>query len=117
MTNQEVQQLLQRSKIYIDFGEHPGKDRFPREAAISQCIVITGMKGSAKFYEDVKINSEYKFKDKKRNIDKIILKLNDCLLNYEQHIGNFKEYQDYIKQEKYVFNQTVKDIFKEITNG
>lgn len=35
-----VIKLMKRSKIYIDFGGHPGKDRMPREARIQDCITI-----------------------------------------------------------------------------
>ena len=45
MTPEQVQKLLERAKVYIDFGNHPGKDRIPREAAISGCVVITGKRG------------------------------------------------------------------------
>lgn len=52
---------MSKSKVYIDFGNHPGKDRIPREAAISGCIVITGKRGAAAFAEDVCIPETYKF--------------------------------------------------------
>jgi glutaredoxin 2 len=74
------------------------------------------MKGSAKFYEDVKIKSEYKFKDKRKNINKIIDKINDCLEGYENHIEDFKDYQEFILNEKEIFEKNVKNIFKEIIN-
>jgi hypothetical protein len=32
---EQVRELLQRAKIYIDFGPHPGMDRLPREAALA----------------------------------------------------------------------------------
>src|SRR5687767_6015204 len=30
-------ETMKTSKLYIDFGPHPGKDRLPREAAIMGC--------------------------------------------------------------------------------
>ena len=42
LTPDEMSLLLRSVKVYIDFGEHPGMDRIPREAAISGCCVITG---------------------------------------------------------------------------
>lgn len=42
MTRDEVIRELQRAKVYIDFGNHPGKDRIPREAAILGCCAIVG---------------------------------------------------------------------------
>lgn len=49
MTTEEMRSCMSKSKVYIDFGNHPGKDRIPREAAISGCIVITGKRGAAAF--------------------------------------------------------------------
>lgn len=37
MTPEQVQELLAAAKVYIDFGHHPGRDRIPREAALSGC--------------------------------------------------------------------------------
>ena len=34
MTTEEMRSCMSKSKVYIDFGNHPGKDRIPREAAI-----------------------------------------------------------------------------------
>ncbi|MFM9745183.1 hypothetical protein ACKI2C_47345, partial [Streptomyces brasiliscabiei] len=41
LTNDQVADYLSTSKLYIDFGNHPGMDRFPREAATCGCCVIT----------------------------------------------------------------------------
>ena len=42
MTGEEVKQLLLSCKVYVDFGNHPGKDRLPREAVLCGCCLITG---------------------------------------------------------------------------
>ena len=75
MTRNEIIRLLQRVKIYIDFGNHSGKDRIPRETAILKCCVMTGLRGSAKYKEDVNIPFDYKFEDKNENISKVIGKI------------------------------------------
>ena len=112
MTTEQVKELLLKSKVYIDFGSHPGKDRFPREAAICNCCVITGKKGSAKYYEDVPINDEFKFDDKLSNIDKIIDKINLCLSDYDNQIKKYQGYREFIKSEKSKFQEDVRKIFK-----
>jgi len=60
MTPSQVRDLLSKAMIYIDFGNHPGKDRFPREAAMAGCCIITGIKGSAENIYDVSIPDKYK---------------------------------------------------------
>lgn len=107
-----VRDLLLKGKVYIDFGNHPGKDRIPREAAMSGCCVITSKNGSAKFPDDVPIPEQYKFDDKDKNIDLIIKKIKQCLTNYKDEINQFEIYRQYIKAEKESFAQDVKKIFK-----
>ena len=65
LSNIQVQDLFKRAKLYIDFGNHPGKDRMPREAAMADCCVITGKRGSANNSIDVPIPQKYKLDDSK----------------------------------------------------
>jgi hypothetical protein len=111
MSREEVIKTLQRAKVYIDFGNHPGKDRIPREAAILGCCVITGKRGSAAFFEDVPIPDEYKFEDKKENIPKIVEKIKDCFENFEERYKDFDYYRQVIKNEPQKFIEDLKKIF------
>ena len=111
MTPDEIARVCLSSKIYIDFGNHPGKDRFPREAATLGCIVITGRKGAANFYEDVRIKDEYKFEDKDENIENIIDKLKECFEKYDEKIDDFKEYRKMIRGEEKIFEEDIEKIF------
>ncbi|MCR4923725.1 MAG: hypothetical protein K5931_06910 [Lachnospiraceae bacterium] len=114
MTTEQVAELLQTAKVYIDFGNHPGKDRIPREAAISGCIVITGEKGSAKNEIDVAINKEYKIDDSKdESLSDALWLIRDCLSNYYDRIGDFKAYREGILSEKEEFLKDVREIFFE----
>lgn len=113
MSTQQVRELLRKGKIYIDFGNHPGKDRFPREAAISGCCVITDKKGSAKYSKDVPIPEEYKFTDTKNNLPAIIDKINECIYEYDCCIDDFSEYREFIRKERDTFNKDVYDLFIE----
>ena len=111
MTREEVAELLSTAKVYIDFGNHPGKDRIPREAAISGCCVITGKRGSAKYYKDVPIPDKYKFSDKEKNIPKIIEKIKYIMKNYEVVTKDFDNYRKSIKNEEKQFINDIKKIF------
>jgi hypothetical protein len=111
MTRAQVIDLLKKSKVYIDFGNHPGKDRIPREAAICNCCVITGRKGSAAFYEDVPIQDEFKFSDELSIIPNIIRKIRTCLSNHEHEVQKQDNYRDIIRHEEQVFEKDVRRIF------
>jgi hypothetical protein len=64
MSASEVSKALQSATYYLDLGHHPGKDRFPREAASQGCVVLTNKRGSAANDSDIPIASkEFKFED------------------------------------------------------
>ena len=111
---EEMSKLMMESKVYIDFGNHPGKDRIPREAAISGCCIITGKRGSAKYKEDVYIEDEFKFNDSEENIDSIISKINYLIENYENETKKFDLYRDRISKEEIVFEKDIDKIFTKI---
>lgn len=93
MSRQEVIDLLKKSKVYIDFGNHPGKDRLPREAAICGCCVITDKKGSAKYFKDVPIDASFKFEDEEKNIPLILNKISECFENFHTESLKFDNYR------------------------
>ena len=111
MTAKEVADTISKSKVYIDFGTHPGKDRLPREAIINGCCVIVGKRGSAKFYEDIPIKKEYKFDIKNLNLNKIIKKIKECLKNYNKKIKDFKNYKKFVENDERQFELEIKRIF------
>lgn len=114
MNRTQVINTLKKAKVYIDFGNHPGKDRLPREAAILGCCVITGKRGSAAYFEDVPIPEEYKFDDKEENIHKIIEKIKECIENYDEKIKDFEYYREVIKKEPEKFISDLKSIFVKV---
>lgn len=117
MNPQEVQELLIRSKIYIDFGNHPGKDRIPREAAMCGCIVITNNKGAAKFSEDVTIPNRYKIDYSDQNINKILELIETSFINYENDILAFDEYKEIIINEEAKFESDLQAIISDLFTG
>lgn len=118
MTTDQVKDTLLHSKVYVDFGNHPGKDRFPREAAICGCCVITGKRGSAKYFEDVPISDEFKFDEKNGELERIIKKVQNCLDNYSSEALKFDTYREFIKGEYELFKKDVFYIFgKDLQNS
>lgn len=114
MTRKQVIETLRKAKVYMDFGNHPGKDRLPREAAILGCCVITGKRGSAAFDEDVPIPKNYKFEDEEENIKKIIYQIEDFFENFAERNKDFNRYVEKIKNEKKIFLDDLEKIFIKI---
>lgn len=114
MTAIQVGELLNRSKVYIDFGEHPGKDRIPREAAMAKCVIITGLRGSAGNSTDLPINKVYKFNENPESISNIGTLINDVFDGFEDHCNKFNAYRNMIKSEKKAFSLQTKEFIKVI---
>lgn len=110
-TNEEMCDVMKKSKVYIDFGNHPGKDRIPREAALCGCCIITSKRGSAKNKIDVMIPEEFKFDDSEQNITSIISRIEECLNSYENQVEKFRAYVDRTIKEEEQFEKDVKNIF------
>lgn len=110
MTVSEVKNLMEESMLYIDFGNHPGKDRMPREAAMCGCCVITSTEGSANFTGDVFIDCRYKIPRKDENLDRIVVETLSVLDLYESHTNSFDFYRGLIRQEKAEFQKGVAEL-------
>ncbi len=107
LSPEEVMVLMQSAKLYVDFGNHPGKDRIPREAVSNGCCVITNKTGSAAFYEDVPIGEEYKFEDPIRDVEQLRTLILDICDHYEDHWKNFEAYRLWVKDEHRRFSLEV----------
>jgi hypothetical protein len=116
MTAQQVVNLMCEAKVYLDFGNHPGKDRIPREAAMCGLCVITNKEGSAAYSEDVSIENQYKFENIDESAEDIVALVQDIYENFEKHSANFLHYRSAIEKEEQEFDQGVIEIFKEICN-
>lgn len=114
MSPEEVKNSLSKSKVYIDFGNHPGKDRFPREAAMMGCCIITGRRGAAKNEEDIPLLEEFKFDEATSDIHNIISKIEQCIVDYEHQYIQFEDYRNKIKQEEENFDKDLRKIFIKI---
>lgn len=112
MTAYEVAKLLERAKVYIDFGNHPGKDRIPREAAMAYCVVITGRQGSAKNTSDIPVPLKYKIQESSLDfINQVESVLHDAIYSYEKTINDFDNYRGIIRNEQSVFEKQALDLF------
>ena len=112
MTRSQLISLMAKSKVYIDFGNHPGKDRLPRECAMNGLCVITGSRGSARYFEDVWLENKYKFDEHKAKKEDIISRIREVLKNYENAIDDFAFYRHRIALEKEEFENQLAELFK-----
>lgn len=113
-TREEVIDLMSESKVYIDFGNHPGKDRIPREAAICGCCVLTNLLGSAGFYTDIPIPNRYKFSNNYAEVKRALDSIQTIFKDYKESVKDFDIYKRQIKNEKMIFEMGCARLIKEI---
>lgn len=107
MEESQIIDLLKISKVYIDFGHHPGRDRIPRESAILGNCVITNSLGAAGFYNDIPVGKQYKTD----NVEEIGTSIRNCFENFESVIDEFSIYRSSIKNQKEQLHNLVKQYF------
>ena len=94
MTPAQVQNLLLQAKVYIDFGNFPGRERLPREAALSGCVVITGKRGAAANDVDINIPAEFKFDLATTKPYQVIEKILDVFDNFPANYDRQRAFRE-----------------------
>jgi len=103
LTVEETVVLMEAAKIYVDFGNHPGMDRIPREAAADGCCVITNRKGSAGNEVDVPIPDRYKFQDPVESLEEVDALFHEICDDFQAHQDEFQEYRAFIGKQREEF--------------
>lgn len=112
LSRAELQNLFRTSMIYIDFGNHPGMDRLPREAALNGCCIITGRRGAADNDIDIPIDShKYKLDEAKETVGTIVNRIREVIANYSLCIDDFKAYRQRIAEEQNEFYKQIDNLF------
>ena len=118
MTPDEVNNLLGSVKVYIDFGEHPGKDRFPREAAMAGCCIVTGKQGSAGNDIDIAIPRKYKIDERESDFIKSFKTIiNSIFIDLDGSQKEFEIYRKKIQEEPADFKRDVELFSERVKNA
>lgn len=112
MSRAEVINTMRHSKLYVDFGEFPGRERMPREAVLCGCVTITGKAGSAYYAED--FAHDYKFDSKDGLIWAIVNRIRYVLTHYEECRKDFDSFREKLRNERDSVPQQVKGVASEI---
>lgn len=110
LSTDELVNNLKKCKVYVDFGNHPGKDRIPREAASLGCIIITNKEGSAFYNEDMNIE------EKLDNINDLNCLIDDIYNNYEKYLMKQHNYRNNIIKEEFIFRDQIRMLINYLEN-
>lgn len=117
LSGYDLEGMLKRfrtAKVYVDFGNHPGKDRMPREAAACGCCIVVGKRGSACNDIDIPIPDNYKFGI--HDLKSALKTIHSCIDEYEVRKRDFLEYRKKIRAERAQFNREVSAFFENLKN-
>jgi hypothetical protein len=105
----ELIELFQSSKLYVDFGKFPGPERLPKEAVVNGCCIITGRRGAAAFFGDVRIPDKYKIRS--GNITSIHDLICSIFADYESHVQQFEKYRTMVYDLEKNFVNQIREFF------
>lgn len=118
MNCEQVKNLASKSRLYIDFGFHPGRENMPREMVGMGCSIIVGNEGTSSNNNDIPL-FERKFKnpyDLNEIAKRIVYEVNNhSLLIFDEELKNYREI---VRKDKTRFQQELKsliDILKDKT--
>ena len=115
LSREEMVELMCRSKVYVDFGNHPGKERLPREAALAGCCVVTGRKGSAAFAADLPIAAGYKLDDREpvdgERLERMLAVIRACVREFASRQREFADYREHLRGERDRFARDLRRLF------
>jgi len=119
MTPAQVRELLAQAKVYIDFGEFPGRERLPREAILSGCVVITGKRGASANDVDINIPNEFKFSLDDSVPYQVIVKIKEVFEDFDTAYAKQKAFRDRERNAQKNFVEEVAQAFsiKKISRG
>jgi len=111
MSADEVALALQESIIYIDFGNHPGKDRVPRESIASDAIIFVNKQGAASNYSDYPLDDYFKFSLDDIQSGLLLEKIYSALKNPSEYLARQAYFKQKIALEQSEFEHQVKSFF------
>jgi len=108
----------QKSKVYADFGHHPGRDRMPRESVVCGCCVITGRKGSAANPFDIPISDCFKLDERsERFAEQFALLVDRVFTNFELVSAKFEPYRREVLAEPFQQLEELRKILALLTEN
>lgn len=116
LSQEELKQKIYTSKVYIDFGHFPGKDRLSREASSGGCVVLLGKRGSGSDWDDFQVNEKIDWNESNDSFDYELICKNiiDIVERYNYYFEKQKQYREIIRNERSMYIEQVKNMISVI---
>jgi hypothetical protein len=102
MSREQVYEALGRSKLFIDLGNFPGKDRMAREALLRGCCVFALDAGAARDYA---LPDEFYFRPD--DVEQVFAAARLVMADHEHHFGLQRAACEAVTRERLVFEREV----------
>lgn len=114
MTRAQVIQTLSSSAVYLDLGNHPGKDRMPREAALAGALTVVSRRGSGAFFGDTPLPASHKVNTDNDMAADAVRIVTEALENLDQELAKQEGYRRWVRDEKEKFAREVSNVFLQL---
>lgn len=116
MTPQQVSELLHSVQVYLDVGDHPGRDRLPREAALAGAVVISSEIGGASHQEDMPVGEEFKFSKKNETLEGVAQKVRAAIAGFDEASANQDAYRYWVRGQQVEFGRQVDAMLAQLSS-
>lgn len=111
MAPEVAQKLFARAKVYVDFGDFPSIERLVREAAVSNCVIITGKRGAAGNDVDINIPAEFKFDETIDGAVEVAAKIKNIMQNFKAELAKQNDFREKVLRERELFTREISSTF------
>jgi len=110
LTRSEVIENLAKTRLFIDLGHQPGRDRMPREAALLKAHVMLNSAGAGDVFRDAPLSKNFKIdlENKELSLLKILRYLNKSPKPSWSQIA----YRRWVESQERTFENEVKSLAK-----
>lgn len=117
MTPVEVRAALRRSDVYLDLGHLPGKDRLPREAALSGAVTLVAARGAGANARDFPLPDQHRIPAGPDLVAAAADTLSRVLQDLPSEFAAQAGFRAGLASEKAVFDDEVRSVFGEPASG
>ena len=112
LSKQKVMETLAKSRLYLDLGHQPGRDRLPREAALLNSHVMINALGAGRYFKDAPLSQNFKFDAENKEIS--IAKIERCLEKASAPNPSQAIYRKWVQSQFAVFQFEVLKLVKSL---